>query len=196
MIKLTSAVGAVFGLCLTLVPVTAHEGMQHDGCPIGQTFTAGDLTVSGAFTRATLPKAPVGAGFFTIENTGSSDDRLVSVSSEISPTIELHTMRMVDDVMKMEELTDGIAIPAGETVSLAPGGLHVMIIGPNQPFVEGECVSLTLEFEAAGTLPIVLNVGPLGAREAPMAHDGADHDMRDDADMSDGHEMSEGHEAN
>jgi copper(I)-binding protein len=160
-------------LIAVVSPVLAHEGMLHDGCPGGQTFAAGDITVSGAFTRATLPDAPVGAGYLTIENAGVSADRLVSATSEVTPIVELHTMSTVDGVMKMEHLPEGIDLPAGETVSLAPGGLHIMFIGPNQPFNEGECVELVLNFEQAGDLPVQLNVGPVGAREAPMAH--ADH---------------------
>lgn len=151
---------------------TADDGMQHAVYPAGQDFTAGDIVVSGAFTRATLPEAPVGAGFLTIENTGTTDDRLVGASGDIAPTIELHTMSMVEGVMKMEQLADGIAVPAGETVTLAPGGLHIMIIGPSRPFVEGECLPLTLHFEVAGELPVELTIGPVGAREAPSSHDG------------------------
>ena len=152
-------------------PALADDHMSH-GCAPGQTFTTGAITVSGAFTRATLPSAPVGAGFFDIENTGEAADRLVGATGDISATIEIHTMSMVDGVMKMKHLPEGIEIPAGETVSLAPGGYHLMIIGPKQPFLEGECVALTLAFETAGALPVQLLVGPIGAREAPSGHDG------------------------
>lgn len=155
---------------LTAIPALAHEGMVHDGCPTGQIFTAGDITVTGAFTRATLPDAPVGAGYLTIENTGTAADRLVSVSSEIAPTIELHAMSTADGMMKMEHQPAGIVIPAGETIALAPGGLHIMFIGPNQPFNEGECVEIILNFEVAGNLPVELNVGPVGASAAPGGH--------------------------
>ena len=154
-------------------PVFAHEGMDHDGCPAGQAVTAGDISVSGAFARATLPSAPVGAGYLTIVNAGSEADRLVSVASQVAPTVELHSMSTsADGMMKMEHLPDGIEVPAGETVSLAPGGLHIMFIGPNQPFSEGECVEVVLNFELAGALPVQLNVAPVGAREAPAGHQG------------------------
>jgi copper(I)-binding protein len=169
------AIPAVFGVIASLaaaaLPAFAHEGMVHEGCPTGQSFTAGDITVSGAFTRATLPDAPVGAGYLTISNAGSEADRLISATSLVTPTVELHTMSTENGVMKMERLPDGIEVPAGETVSLAPGGLHIMFIGPNQPFNEGECVEVVLDFEKAGELPVQLNVGPVGASEAPMAHE-------------------------
>lgn len=148
-------------------PAIAHQGMLHDGCATGQSFTAGDITVTGAFSRATLPNAPVGAGYLSIENSGASPDRLVNAASEISPTVELHNMETVDGMMKMNHLEGGIEIPAGEIVTLAPGGMHVMFIGPNQPFKEGECVAVTLNFEKAGPLDVQLVVGPIGAKEAP-----------------------------
>jgi hypothetical protein len=49
-------------------------------------------------------------------------------------------------------------------------GLHIMFIGPNQQFREGECVELTLTFEKAGELPVQLVVGPVGADSAPEGH--------------------------
>ncbi len=53
-------IAAAVALCLFTVPAFAHEGMLHDGCPAGQTFSAGDISVTGAFSRAMLPNAPVG----------------------------------------------------------------------------------------------------------------------------------------
>ena len=161
-------------LALTLpflaAPAFAHEGMNHSGCPTGQSFAIGDITVSGAFTRATLPDAPVGAGYLTITNAGAVD-RLLNAASLITPTVELHAMSVTDGMMKMQQLTDGIEVPAGGSISFAPGGMHIMFIGPNQPFVEGECVEVTLRFENAGALPVLLNVGPVGASAAPE-HEG------------------------
>lgn len=159
-------------LPLLSAPALGHEGMVHEGCPTGQLFSAGDITVSGAFTRATLPEARVGAGYLTITNNGTAPDRLIAAKSDVSPTVELHEMSTEGGMMKMAEVEGGIEIPAGSTVSLAPGGLHIMFIGPNQPFNEGECVAATLTFEKAGELPIELNVGPTGASEAPMGHEG------------------------
>ena len=66
--------------------------------------TLGSLEISGAFTRATLPNAPVGGGFLTITNTGAEPDRLVSVTSPVSGDVQMHEMAMEDDVMKMQRL--------------------------------------------------------------------------------------------
>ena len=55
-------------------------------------------------------------------------------ASDVAGKVELHEMAVTDGVMKMRELENGIDIPAGETVSLKPGGLHIMFMGLNQSF--------------------------------------------------------------
>ena len=130
----------------------------------------GDLTLSAAYLRATPPKAPVGGGFLTIANAGG-DDRLVGVSAEaISPRGEIHSMEMQGDVMKMRQLTDGVAIPAGATVELAPGAVHLMFMELKQPLVAGEMVKVRLTFEKAGEVELSV---PVMAREAAAGAKGA-----------------------
>lgn len=125
----------------------------------GEAVTLGNLTLEGAFSRATLPNAPVAGGFLTITNTGDIDDRLVGATSDISGRMEIHEMAMDGDVMRMRELEDGLAIPAGETVELKPGGYHVMFMDLAQPLVEGETVEVTLTFENAGDVTLPLAIG-------------------------------------
>lgn len=125
--------------------------------------TVGDLTLSGAFTRATLPNAPVGGGYVTITNNGTEADRLIGAESAFSPDVQVHEMAVIDDVMQMSQLPDGLDIPAGETVTLAPGGLHLMFMQISQPFIEGEMVPVTLTFEHAGEVEIELAVEAFGA---------------------------------
>lgn len=149
------------------MPALAHEGLVHDGCPTGQTLTAGGLTIPGAFTRAMLPQARTGGGYMSIANAGSEPDRLVGAESEAAKLAQLHVMQMDGEVMKMGEVEDGVGIPAGGTVTLVPGGLHVMLLGIEVPFKEGECLELSLEFEKAGKVPVVLNVGGVSAEGAP-----------------------------
>lgn len=131
----------------------------------------GDLTISGGFSRATLPNAPVGGGFVTITNAGTSDDRLVAATSPAAGEVQLHEMAMEGDVMKMRELPDGIPVPAGATVVLEPGGLHMMFMQLAGPLVEGTSFPVTLTFEKAGTVTVELAVAGSGAK-APggMSH--------------------------
>lgn len=154
---------AVAAAALSLASLNAHA-MDHK---------VGDLTVTGAWTRATPPKAKAGGGFVAVTNNGSESDRLVAVTSDAAGKVELHEMSVVDGIMKMREMKDGIEIPAGETVTLQPGGLHIMFMGLKDGFEEGTTVPVVLTFEKAGDLAVELPVAKMGAK-AP-AHEGMDH---------------------
>ncbi|KRW95932.1 DUF1775 domain-containing protein [Paracoccus sp. MKU1] len=141
----------------------AKAGHGHGGhAATAGTVTLGDLTLSGAFSRATPPGAPVAGGFLTVANAGA-DDRLVSASVDFAGRAEIHEMAMEGDVMKMRQLADGLPIPAGATVELKPGGYHLMFMELKQPLVEGETVNVTLHFEKAGEVEVPMTVGPMNA---------------------------------
>ncbi len=150
-------------LCLALVSAPALAG---------EAYTLGDLSISMPTARATLPNAPVGGGFVTITNSGAADDRLVAASSSVAGHVEIHEMAMVNDIMKMRELEDGLAIPAGETVVLMPGGYHLMFMELKQPLVEGEDFAVTLVFENAGEIEVTMAVGPrtMGSGQKMKGH--------------------------
>ena len=148
---------------LTLLALAAPT-LAHD-------ITFGALELNGPFARATLPNAPVAGGFVTIVNTGAEDDRLVSATSDIARETQIHEMAMEGDVMKMRQLSDGLVIPAGETVTLAPGGYHIMFMGLTGSLVEGETVPVILTFERAGTVTVALHIGAAAA-DAPADHAG------------------------
>jgi hypothetical protein len=149
---------ALAAVILVATPAFAHNGVVH----------LGDINISLPFTRATLPNAPVAGGFLTIENTGTEPDRLVSAISDIAGDTQIHEMAMEGDVMKMRQLVDGLPIPAGGTVVLAPGGFHIMFMGLKQSLVEGETVTVTLTFEKAGTVDVILPIAATAA-DAPTA---------------------------
>ena len=128
-------------------------------------FTLGMLEISGGFSRATLPNAPVGAGYLTITNKGAEDDTLVSASSPIAGKTQIHEMKMEGDVMKMNEVEGGLVIPAGQSVMLAPGSFHIMFMDLKEPLVENAMVPVTLTFEKAGPIEIQLVVGSVNADE-------------------------------
>src|SRR5262245_51771913 len=97
----------------------------------------GDLVLTDLWARATPPKAPTGAGYLTIANTGAAPDALIAVASPRAGRAELHRMETKDGVMVMRPVAGGLEIPAGGTVTLAPGGLHIMFSDLNGAFVEG-----------------------------------------------------------
>lgn len=126
---------------------------------------AGTLAVTGAFARATTPHAKVAGGYLTIVSQGDAD-RLLSASSPLADKVEIHEMTMNGDVMTMRPQPDGVAIPAGETVELKPGGYHLMLMGLKQPLVEGGTVPVTLNFDKAGKVDVTLQVRAINARGA------------------------------
>lgn len=114
------------------------------------------LKVEGAWARPTVQGQAAGGGFLKITG-GASADKLVSASAAVSKTVELHTMVMEGDVMRMRQI-DGIVVPAGQTVELKPGGMHVMFIGLPKPLKVGDSFPLTLRFEKAGEVKVDVKV--------------------------------------
>jgi copper(I)-binding protein len=123
----------------------------------------GDLVVAHLWARATPTGARTGAGYLTVENHGQADDRLVGVTSPAAAKAELHLMSMDGGVMRMRPAQGGIAIAAGKSVTLAPNGYHIMLMGLNAPLKQGDKVAMTLMFEKAGKLDVELDVQAIGA---------------------------------
>lgn len=121
------------------------------------------IRVTEAWSRATPAVAPVAGGFMTLANAGDREDRLLRVESGIAQRVEIHEMRHEDGVMRMRQLADGLAVPAGGTVVLKPGGYHLMFIKPLRALAEGERFDATLVFQRAGKVKVVFDVRAMGA---------------------------------
>lgn len=130
----------------------------------GAATTIGDIAISSGWARAMLPGQPAGGGYLTISNKGTEADRLLSVSTPAAGKAEVHEMKMTNDVMTMRPVSGALEIPAGGAVELKPGGLHLMFMQVKTPFAEGATVPLTLEFEKAGKVDIVLPVKKAGGQ--------------------------------
>ena len=126
-------------------------------------YKLGSLEIEHPYARATPPNAPVSGGYMTIRNTGTEADRLISAEATFADRVEIHEMAMDGEVMKMRQLADGLEIPAGEEVVLQPGGYHVMFIGIDSQFKEGEIRKAKLTFEKAGTIELDFKVENVGA---------------------------------
>lgn len=135
---------------------------------------AGDLVITQAWTRATPNGAKIGGGYLTIENKGTTPDRLVSGSGDVAGKIEVHEMSMDNGVMKMRALDKGLTIEPGKAVKLAPGGYHLMMFDLKNPLKQGDKVPVTLEFEKAGKVSVSLDVQAVGA-QAPSGSDHSGH---------------------
>ena len=120
--------------------------------------------------------AKSGAAFFTIRNTGDTDDRLIDVKSDAAARVELHTHIMEDGIAKMRQVEDGFPIPAGSEHLLMRGADHVMFMGLNEPFVDGKMVAVTLVFESGLTLDVEIPVDLGRANNAEAnGHGSMDH---------------------
>ncbi len=147
-----AAVGAILAAFAFAAPAFAND------------VTVGSLTLSNLWARATPPGAPTAAGYLTITNKGSDADTLTAVATPAAATSELHIMEVKDGVMSMHPVEGGIEIPAGETVTLAPGGYHLMFITLKHDLKQGEDLPVTLTFAKAGTVETTLPVMPVGSK--------------------------------
>jgi copper(I)-binding protein len=130
---------------------------------IGQAHAAGPIGIENAWTRATAAGQTVGGGFMTIANAGKTDDRLVSATSPVAAEVQIHDMSMEGGVMRMRQLTGGLAVPAGARVELKPRSLHLMFMQLKAPLVAGQTVPVTLQFEKAGSVAVQFRIEAMGA---------------------------------
>lgn len=147
---------------------------------------AGELEVTDAWARTSPAVATAGAAYLEITNGTETDDVLVSASVDesVAATVELHETTAVEGdgdagmgegsggdmgegttdtsmagapMMQMQPVED-ISVPAGETVSLEPGGLHLMMLDLAEPLEVGTTIELTLTFEQAGEVVVTAEV--------------------------------------
>jgi copper(I)-binding protein len=136
---------------------------------LAQKTNIGTLSINQPWARAT--QAKTGAAYLDIRNSGNAADRLLSASSPAAARVELHSMSMDGGVMRMRELKQGIVVPAQGHLRLAPGGLHLMLVGLKAPLEQGGKVPLTLRFAQAGEVQVTAKVAPAGS----VAAGGDDH---------------------
>ena len=136
-------------------------------------------SVDGAFARATVGKQANGAAYLQLSAKG--EDALLSASAPAASRVEIHTMSMDGDVMKMRAL-DKLEIKSGEKLVMQPGaGVHLMLMGLKQPLQAGDSFPLTLIFRKAGKVTVQVKVKDLGmpAKGADMNHDDHAHHHHD-----------------
>lgn len=136
----------------TLVHLTSARAIAHE-------FAAGELTIDHPIVSPPPNGVNLTAGYMTIVNAGDEPDRLVSAVSPGAERIEIHEVReTASGAHGMRPLPDGLVIPAGGRVALAPGGYHLMVIGLRQTLREGDTLPITLTFERAGRVNVIANV--------------------------------------
>lgn len=144
----------LFAVVLVLLSAPALQGAgAEDG-----------IRIDGAYARAVPPGQPNSAVFLTLTNTSDTDHALVAAESPVCEVVELHTHRMEDGIMRMRQI-DRIGLPARSTVRLAPGGLHIMLIGLRQDLHPGDEVPLELLFGDGARADLVAPVRSIGRAE-------------------------------
>jgi copper(I)-binding protein len=116
-----------------------------------------DLTIGHPWARATVAGVNNGVVYLTLINDGKNSDRLLKVSSPVAAGLSMHANIKDGDIVRMREVSS-IDIPAGRTVELKPGGLHIMLMGLTQPLKDGEMFPLTLTFANEGEVPVEVMV--------------------------------------
>lgn len=145
---------------------------------------AADIEIKDAWSKASLGQVRNGAAFFKVVNNGMAD-RIVGVRSDLADKTELHTHIMENNVMKMRQVEGGVDVPMHGEVMFKPGSYHVMMMGLHKPLTEGEMVNVTLEFEKAGDVPVMIHVldskakGPAGMDHGDMKHGDGEHGKMD-----------------
>lgn len=152
-------IGAVAASIMALLLMT-HAALAHG-------YSAGPIRVEHPWAAATPPGAAVGAAYMRIANSGRTPVRLVGASTPAAARVEIHTMSMEGGVMRMRPVVGGLVVPAGGQVRLAPGGLHLMLIGLKGPLRVEDFVPLSLHFEGGLNLNLELYVE---ARAGGHAH--------------------------
>ncbi|MDA8129534.1 MAG: copper chaperone PCu(A)C [Betaproteobacteria bacterium] len=112
-----------------------------------QAAAAANVSVTDAWARANMPGQPVSGAYMRIQS--DADARLVGVSSSVVPRVEVHEMNMDGGVMRMREVKS-LDLPKGKTVSLEPGGYHIMLMNLKKPIAAGDVIPLALTVESGG----------------------------------------------
>ncbi|MDX1484811.1 MAG: copper chaperone PCu(A)C [Alphaproteobacteria bacterium] len=166
-----AALSLALALALALAsPAAIAAGDKPHGAmsPAAGTVKSG-IKVSAAWARASAGRARNGAAYFTVVNNGAAADRLIGAETGIAKRAELHSHRMAGGVMRMRRVEGGIALRPGASLSFAPRGDHVMLMGLKTPLKAGESFPLTLIFEGAGRIRVTIPVRAIGAG-APKPH--------------------------
>ena len=129
------------------------------------------VTVEQPWARATAEHAATGAAYATL--VAGTADRLTGASTPVATTVQVHETTQDNGVMRMREVTGGLALAAGKPVTLAPGGYHIMLMGLKQQLKPGESFPLTLTFAKEPPITVTVTVNSAGAATAPM--DEMDH---------------------
>lgn len=130
---------------------------------------AESLEVSNAWVRQGPPTAQVLAAYMTLANPGTQELAITGASSPQFESVEIHRTEIVDGMARMIP-QERLSIPAGGSVALEPGGLHLMLINAKQPLAADATVQIELRLDGGGSVSVAAPV-----RADAGMHEGMDH---------------------
>jgi copper(I)-binding protein len=154
MVTWTTAIGAL--IVLVVAGSVAAQPGHMTGTP--ESHQHGSMMATPGTDGSMMGSTGNGAIYLTITNSGDEDDALVGATTDRAQQVALHEMSVEDQVATMHPVDGPLPIPAGETVSLEPGGLHLMLVNLNESNRAGDVFELTLTFEREGDVSIEVPV--------------------------------------
>ncbi len=154
---------------LALACALSCAALYPAGPSVAHEIKLGNLVIHHPWIKQPPGSAAVAGAYTTIDNNGTENDTLISISIGHVSTVQIHEMQMQGDVMKMTEMAKGLLIPAGKSVELKPKSSHIMLMGIKSPFMEGEEVKGSFTFAKAGKVDVDFEVVAPGS-DAPMKH--------------------------
>jgi periplasmic copper chaperone A len=151
---ISRSAAATLAIALAQITVTAAQAADYD---------VGSIHISQPWARATPKGAASAAAYMTITNNGKTADKVSCVSSDAAAECQIHTMTMDNGVMQMRPVEGGLEIKPGETVTLKPGGFHMMLENLKHPLEQGNTMKATLKFDNAGTVDVEYPIAGIGA---------------------------------
>jgi hypothetical protein len=121
------------------------------------------IRVFDAWARASVLASRPGAAYLTIES--AAEDRLLGVTTPVADHVMIHAVEKDGDVSRMKHI-ETLELPAGERITLAPGGMHLMLMGLQHKLSEGTTFPMTLSFETTGEVTVEVSVRGI-ASEGP-----------------------------
>ncbi|MBI3146571.1 MAG: copper chaperone PCu(A)C [Pseudogulbenkiania sp.] len=121
-------------------------------------YTLGALHIGHPWSRAMPAATTSGTVYLKLNNRGPSADRLLAASTPRAASAELHQHLDDHGVMRMRAVPNGVELPPGRSIALAPGGLHIMLMGLTAPLKAGERFPLTLRFARAGKIEVEVKI--------------------------------------
>jgi periplasmic copper chaperone A len=139
---------SVFVLAIALILAAAAHAQQ---------FSVGHLVIHHAWARPTASGMPTGVAYLSVTNHGSRGDTLIAAHSPAAMRVELHRTSLEAGMARMRP-AGPLVIEPGETLTAAPGGLHLMLVDLKAPLLQGATVPLVLTFKDAGEVTVQLKV--------------------------------------